>query len=167
MDAIEAIKKLEAYAPFKEFIKINKDSYLVHAFTMIEDASSKLPIDSWQIGYYDDKKDRITIFDVGKKITQSPDSEVFKKDKTIKRLDIKKISFELEKALELTNKTISEKYPTEIVSKKIILLQNIKEGTLWNITYVTMRFNVFNLKIDASSGEIVHTSFESLLLWKK
>lgn len=167
MEATEAIEKLESYPAFKEFKKINKDSYLTHAFAMIEDASSKVPIDTWQIGFYDDKKDRITIFDVGKKITQSPESEVFKKEKTIKELDISNLTINLNKVFEIVDKLLNEKYPTEFVSKKIIILQNVEDQNVWNITYVTMKFNVFNVRINISNGKVVHSSFENLLLWQK
>ncbi|MEM4259791.1 MAG: hypothetical protein QXG00_00985 [Candidatus Woesearchaeota archaeon] len=167
MEALEAIKKLESYPSFKEFKKINKDSYLTHAFAMIEDASSNDPIDNWQIGFYDDKKDKITIFDVGKKITQSPESEVFKNKKTIKKLDISNVIINLNMAFEIVDKLLKEKHPFEFVSKKIIILQNFEEENVWNITYITMKFNIFNVRIDVSNGKVVHSSFESLLSWQK
>ena len=167
MEAKDAIKKLEEYPAFKEFIKINKDSYLTHAFAMIDDALSSSTLTDWQIGFYDDKKDRITVFNVGEQIIQSPESEVFKKEKKIKKLDLKKVKLNHTEAMEKVDQYKKEKYPNEIITKKILILQNIQEGTVWNITYISSAFNVLNVKIDAEDGKILHTSFENLMMWKK
>jgi hypothetical protein len=167
MEVDEAIAKLEVYPAFIEWKKINHESYLTHGFAMIEDALKDNNINSWQIGYYNEKKDRITAFDVGEKIIQSGEEEVFKKDGTINKLEVKKVKLKLSEALQKIDEIKEKKYKTEIVSKKIIVLQNIHEGTVWNITYITMRFNIINIKIDAHDGKLLFESIENLMQWKK
>jgi hypothetical protein len=167
MEFREALQKLEQYAPFKDWKKINKDSYLTHGFAMMENAVKDAEVQGWQIGYYDKKKDRITVFDISESITQSSDEEVFKKDKTVKALDLTKVKITLQQAMEQVDKIKQEKYKAEVISKKIILLQHIKEGNVWNITYLSMSFNILNVKINAVDGTILQTTFESLLRWKQ
>ena len=93
----------------------------------------------------------------------SPESEVFKKEKTVvKRLDIKKVKKDFEDAVSIANKFQREKYSTEIPIKKIVVLQNIDFGQIWNITFISKTFNTLNMKIDAGSGKVKKHELVSL-----
>ena len=57
-----------------------------------------------------------------------------------------------------------KKYPKELVSKTITILQNLEQfGTVWNITFVMHSFRTLNMKINPESGEILHHNLESLM----
>ena len=152
-----AIKRLESSSIFKKFKKSHPDFYLVHAFMMVEQGLSP-----WQIGYYSKKKDRIVVFDVGDKIEQSPESEVFKKGGSVKKIDMGKVKVGFDKALEMAEKHVKEKYGGEPVNKRFAILQNL-ERLCWNITFVTAAFNLINMKLDAATGKMFHDEKTSIL----
>ena len=152
-----ALKKLKASSVFKKFTKEHPDFYLVHAFKMLEEKES-----DWQIGYYSKKKDKMVVFDVGKKIILSPESEVFNKEGSVEGIDMAKVRVSSEKALETAERHIKKKYVGEQVTRRIVILQKI-ERLMWNLTFVTAAFNIINLKIDADSGKIFHDERTSIL----
>lgn len=153
----EIVEKVEKSEAFREWKKQHKDSFLVHLFMMYDEK------ESYQVGYYDKKKDMITSFSVDDEIMASPESEVFKKEKTVvKRLDIKKVKKDFEDAVSIANKFQREKYSTEIPIKKIVVLQNIDFGQIWNITFISKTFNTLNMKIDAGSGKVKKHELVSL-----
>ena len=61
---------------------------------------------------------------------------------------------DFEDAVSIANKFQREKYSTEIPIKKIVVLQNIDFGQIWNITFISKTFNTLNMKIDAGSGQV-------------
>jgi len=151
------IKKLEASSMFKKFKEKHPDFYLVHAFMMVEKGLSE-----WQIGYYSKKKDKIVVFDVGKEIQQNPESDVFKKGGSVKKVELDKVKMSFDDALELADKHIKKKYSAESVTKKIFILQKV-DNLMWNVTFVTQAFNLINLKIDAATGKMFHDERTSIL----
>jgi len=149
----EAIERLEKSAEFSEWRHSNKEAYLAHAFTIKENDK----LDSWQIGYYNKAHQKITIFEMGDSIEILPESEVFKREETeVRGLDIKKVGIDIERALEIAEGINKEKYPQVRSSKQIIILQDLEQGQLWNITFVSTSMDVLNVKLDAGSGEILN-----------
>lgn len=158
----KAIEKIEASEEFKKFKKENPDFYLAHAFTMVEKVQQ-----DWQVGYYSKTKDMVVVFIVSKTVEMSPEEEVFKKPgKVVKKLDMKKVKLGLEKAIDISNKVMDEKYSAELVNKTIIILQNI-ETEMYNITLVTHTLNIINIKIDAKSGEVLSEARQSIMGLKR
>ncbi|RJQ17186.1 hypothetical protein C4573_03985 [Candidatus Woesearchaeota archaeon] len=156
----KVMAKLEKSAVFKKF-KQDKDFYLTHIFTMIEEKKEQI----WQIGFYNKKKDKMIVFEVDGKITQGKEEEVFKKEKFVKKLELKEI-IPYEKALEIADDLQKTEYPAEMVNRRIVILQNLDE-TVWNITLISMQFNIVNIKIKASDGTILKHHRESLLRFGK
>ena len=73
-------------------------------------------------------------------------------------------------ALELTktDEIVKNNYPSQMLLKAIVLLQNIPDfGLIWNMTVITHTFNVINIKINAETSQVIRHSMESLLQWKK
>ena len=56
---------------------------------------------------------------------------------------------------------LNAKIPEEIVTQQILILQQYK-APLWNITYITSGFNILNVKVNASTGEIVNETLTGL-----
>ena len=160
--------KLEAYEEiinsdeFKDWRKKNPETYLAHAFTMLDENNKG----SWQIGFYDKKTDRMTSFEKKEKITVTENEEIFKKEERIKELDMSKVKIDCEKAMQTANELQQKEYKQETPFKKIVILQNIKSGLVWNITFVTQSFKTLNIKIDATTNKVVKYVLTSLMDYK-
>lgn len=159
MDFKTALKKLKNSSEFKKWVSKNKKSYLTYAFTMIENSEKS----EWQIGYYDKKLDKVTVFTINNKIEINPEQDIFKKPGTaVKKVNLKDVKFGLDKILKKTQTIKEKKYPKELVTKTIAILQNIDLGQLWNITLVTSSLNTINIKIDAKTGKTIKHELVSL-----
>ena len=155
----QSIKKVEQSKVFKSFIKKHSDYYLVHCFTMADAIAKKY---KWDLGYYSEKNDNVVVFESEPKVSMKPAEEAFKKEGTIKKLDIKKVKVSVSKALELCNNLLIAKYPREIITKRIIILQHL-EKQVYNITLVSMSFNILNIRIDANTGEVIKDNIQSII----
>lgn len=116
----------------------------------------------WHVGYCD-KKDRITTFDIGEKIKIHPREQAFKKpDSVIKKLDLATVKIDIAELLERMHRLQQEKYPAELPVRKIIILQHIDEGQVYNVTYVTAGLKTLNIKVDAENSEIKDEQLQRL-----
>jgi hypothetical protein len=165
MDVNNIINKLEDSDEYKDFIKNNPGHYLVHVFSLVDEAHG----DDWQIGYYSKKTDKVTVFDCSDDaLKMMPPQEAFKEKNYIEPLDISKVKTSRKDAVEIADDVLKEYYRSESVIKMIILLQNLPEfGQIWNMTVVTSSFSVINIKINAQDSTVIKHSKESLLGWKK
>jgi dynactin complex subunit len=133
MNFKEAIKKLDKSEIFKK-----ETGILSHAFIMP-------PNEEWQLGFYNKKTDKVITYFVKETIEKSPPAEVMKEN-PVNELNISKVNISLKEALEFAeNETNSE------INKKIVVLQNIDIGQVWNITFLTKDFKVVNFKIDSEN----------------
>jgi len=156
------IKKLESSQEFKEWKKDNKDSYISYVFKMPDEMAP----DEWQIGFYN-KNDTITTFMVKDTVHMMPESKIFKKPgENVLKLDINKIKIDPEKALQKAEELQQKKYETEPIIKRILLLQNLSVGQVYNITFLTRTFKTLNIKIDSKTGKIVKHELASLMEFK-
>ena len=163
MDFKTALEKLKNSSEFKKWISKNKKSYLAYAFIMIENSEKS----EWQIGYYDKKLDKVTVFTINNKIEINPEQDIFKKPGTaVKNINLKDIKFSLDKILKKAQTIKEKKYSKEFVTKTIAILQNIDLGQLWNITLITSSLNTINIKIDAKTGKTIKHELISLFQFK-
>ncbi len=147
----DALKKLNKSSEFNDWKNKHKDSYLSYGFIMI---ASDVQQD-WQLGYYNPGNDTLTSFSVNERVIKNPDAEIFKNKSKVQRLDTRKVKINLNKALRIAETLQKEKYSAHIPIKKIIILQNLDLGQVWNITYVTQSFKTLNIKINSETGEIL------------
>ena len=163
MDFKTALKKLKESSEFRKWVSKNKKSYLTYAFTMIENSEKS----EWQIGYYDKSLDKVTVFTINNNIEINPEQDVFKKPGTVvKKINLKDVKFSLDNVLKKTQTIKEKKYPKELVTKTIAILQNIELGQLWNITFITSSLNTINIKIDAKTGKTIKHELVSLFQFK-
>jgi hypothetical protein len=163
MKVTEAIKRVEASKEYGKYMKERPDSFLAHAFTMKEDEG----FESWQLGYYSPKKDKITVFELGESVKMLPESDVFKKEETIvKRLDLAKLRLDIDQAIEAAYKVNKEHYPQVLSNKQILILQNIEEGQVWNITFISPGMDVLNIKIASEDGKVISHHLSRLFEFK-
>ncbi len=145
------LKRLEDSKVFKEWYNNNQNYYLVHAFLMIDPKVKQ----TWQIGYYNKKKDKIITFDVGDEIVKNPEAEVFKNSGIVKKLDLKRVKIDYKKAINIAEKFAKQHYPNYSIGKKIVILQNL-DKQVWNITFISNSFETLNVKVNVEDGKVFY-----------
>ncbi|MEK6963647.1 MAG: PepSY domain-containing protein [Nanoarchaeota archaeon] len=143
-----AVAQVEASELFRAFQKDNPHYYLAHIFHTLGKGEVT------QVGYYNPNTDRVVVFDVSSTIKQQPEDEVFKDHPIVSKLDLEQVKIGLEEAIKIADEFHNKKHAAELITQKIIILQNLN-GLVYNITHVTRTFNIFNIKIDAVTGEML------------
>lgn len=161
-DILASLRKDKVYTDWKND---NKDTFLAHVFKMSDEPNK----DTWQVGFYEEKQDRMTTFVLeNDAIKMIPHQEIFKKhDMHVRKIDEDKIKVDLDEALATADKLQQEKYKVHVPLKKIIILQTLDMGQVYNITFVTRSFNTLNIKVDSLSGEVVEEKVQSIVEFDK
>lgn len=163
-ESLDAINKSKEFIAYK---KKHKDSYLASCFLM---ADYKAPdTGSWQFDFYSPEKHELDTFKlVEGKLQVEPHQQVFQEKKArLERLDLEKVKVGFVEAIESVTGLLEKEYNSETPVKVIMVLQEIDEGAVWNITTLTASFKVLNAKLDAVSGKITHHAIESIFSFKK
>jgi len=113
----------------------------------------------WQVDFFDDGEIH-SLLPSG----QIKDDKLFGKEE-LKELDLEEIKVDLIHALQKVEKIRDEKYEGMEANKVIVILQKT-DKTMWNVTWLTSNFKVFNVKIDAVSGEVIRENVESIMSFK-
>ena len=166
MELKDSFKKLQESQDFRKWRQKNKNAYFSYAFKIPQE----MGLNDWQLGFYDEKKDKITTFVVeNENIKVRPEEEIFKKEETkVEGIQLNKVKLTFDNAIEKANEFQQKNFPKDKSIKTIVILQNIsKLGNIWNITYVTEAFNTLNMKIDASSGKILEHAISSVFSFRK
>jgi len=156
VDVKELVNKvLDSYA-FRHWNK--KDNYLVSCFSLN---------DEWDVNFYSKNSRKMTSFSIRKIIEIKNEDKVFHKGVNHpEKLDIRKVKISLGDALSKVNDIKEKEASEEKISNGIIILQQIGMP-MWNITYTTSGFNILNVKINASTGEVMDESFSNIFSLKK
>ena len=158
MKVKDIIKKLEESFKFKK--DHNKKSYLAHLFKMVDDLNK----DDWQIGYYNDNNTITNYVNEDDKINVIHAQEIFQKtQKKIKKLDMSKVKIDIDKVLDIAKEFQQKKFSTDPPLKIMVILQNIANNTIYNVTYITRSFNTLNIKIDATNSKIISHELTNML----
>ena len=160
MEYQQAYDNLQDDFKFKQYMKEYSNSKLSHFFTMVENNIKQ----DWQIGYYDERSNLVGQFTISsKEIIQEPLQEPFKRpEDKVGQLDLNKVKITYEEAMEKANETLKE-YPKAISTKIIVLLQNIDNLDVWNVTFMTADVSVINIKINATDGNVISHNKQSLI----
>ncbi|MBU1198544.1 MAG: hypothetical protein KKF46_02475 [Nanoarchaeota archaeon] len=155
----DAVKKVEESKVFKAFIKEHSDYYLVHCFTMFDEGERK---HKWELGYYSQKTDKMVVFETDPKVNMKPEEEAFKKEGTVKKLEISKVKISPSSALEISTGLVKNKYPAQLITKRIVILQNL-DKQVYNITLISANFSILNIRIDSSTGEVLQDNIQNIM----
>ncbi|PIN79403.1 hypothetical protein COV16_04400 [Candidatus Woesearchaeota archaeon CG10_big_fil_rev_8_21_14_0_10_34_8] len=155
MDLAKKLNTLESSSIFKEWEKEHPDAYMVHFFFM-----TGLDV---QIGYYEESTDTITAFNMADKITKNPQSEVFKENNVVDKLDLNLVKISFEEVMDKAVALQKEKYNADTPTKDIVILQMINNKAVYNITFVTQTFKLINVRINAEDGELISESIKPLM----
>jgi uncharacterized membrane protein YkoI len=113
----------------------------------------------WQVDFFEEGKIHSLLPDGNVK-----EDELFGKEE-LKELDLDVVKIDLIHALQSVEKIRDEKYDGMEANKVIVILQRT-ESTIWNVTWLTSNFKVFNVKIDAVSGEVLREKCDSIMGFK-
>lgn len=152
MEFTEAFEELVASDSFKEWQKQNPGFYLVHFFAELDSLLRPL---NWEIGYYSSERDVITTFAVNQNIRIQPEAQAFKEQDTIELLDVAGVKISSSDALYAARELQRVEYVSHPPLRGIIVLQHLKDGTIWNVTFITQSFAALNIKVDVADGHIV------------
>ena len=110
----------------------------------------------WEIGFYEPKSERITVFACGEKVSvKENEDEVFKKpEQKVEELDIKSVKTAFEKAVDVFAQNVEELFPKAGRGDGFVILQSLEGKALWNFTFITRDLKFINIKINAKTGEI-------------
>lgn len=157
-------KLIENYKTLIKSDEFKNEGFFCGAFLICE--IENLDKTDWQIDFYNPESDTMTTYLIGKEIEVTDNSEVFKDDKTRKieevklkevKTDMKDMKKELDKILKKYNET---------AEKITVILQNEKTP-VWNIIYITKRFNIINIKINAVDGKVIEDKTMNILSFDK
>lgn len=164
MEIKQALEKLQESNEFKKWRDENKEDFMSYAFCQIDKDEG-----AWQIGYHNKTEDKITTFIVDNEIKIIADQEIFKKpEAVVNKLDLDKVKLSFSEIMEKVSDFQKKEYSKEIVKQKIVILQNLEKfGNVWNITLITMAFNMLNMKLSAEDGKILHHKISSILDLRK
>ena len=155
MDLKKKHQELENCTLFQEWKHEHPTAYLVHFFCINEDEV--------QIAYYEQEQDAITTFTLGKTFTKTVDKEILKEHKHIPTLHIEKVGITEDGAKEAALSLQKQKYSGDQITKQIIVLQTIDNEAIYNMTFVTMTFKMWNVRVNAMSGKIIFEQMRSLM----
>ena len=161
MQFLQALNKLHESDIFNNWK--TKNAILTYGFLMISPDIKE----EWQIGYYNKTSDKIIAFTVADEITQNPESEVFKDKKTVLELDFTSIKINMDKAIIKADELQKSKYKAHDPVKKMVIIQKLSLGQVWNITYITKTFKTLNIKVDAKTGDILKYDLLDLFKFDK
>ncbi len=164
MEIKEVVERLEHSTEFSRWKKEHKNSFFADAFMIADDEEQS----HWQLGYYDEDENRITVFVMEKVIHVKEPAEVFKKDKdAVLKVNLGKVKLGVEDVKRKLRELLTLEYSKEKIVKSIFILQNIKVGQVWNVTNITESFKTLNVKIDAETGKVLEHKLVSLFEFRK
>ncbi|MBS3134060.1 hypothetical protein J4214_02405 [Candidatus Woesearchaeota archaeon] len=157
---LNSFSKLESSKVYKSWKKKNKDSFLCSCFFTDDE-------NNWQFDFYLPKKDMIKTFVVEDlNIKELADSRIFRNDKSnMKVLNLDDVKIDFDEALKIMDNIKNQKYKSENVLRKIVVLQYIKRQ-LWNMTFLMSSLNLLNVRIDSESGKVLSENVENIMKFK-
>lgn len=160
MNFKEAFEHLKESPEFEAWKKKNPKAFLAHFFNQLDMDYKQ---GDWEIGFYDQEKDKIITFVVGvAAMVVKPEDEVFKKEEHhVLELKVKEVKIDLDEAIKTFKQCQEQKYPGQFPMRIFVILQNLSEGIVWNITSATNTFSALNIKINAADGKIISDKCES------
>ena len=160
MNFNEAYTKLKESSEFKEWRKDNPDPFLAHFFIQLD---QNYQAGDWELGFYNKETDKIITFVIGVEgIIVKPEDEVFKKEEHhVRELNLDSVKTDLDAVIKTFKQCQEEKYPGQWPMKIFMILQNLSEGLVWNVTSATQAFSALNMKISAVDGKIISDKCES------
>ena len=153
----------DSYKKLIESKEFKHEGFFCGAFILCD--LEDLDKSDWQIDFYNKNTDTITTYVVSTTIEVTDNSEVFKEENTrIEELKLNDIKVDLNDLKNKLQEILDTRQETPV--KITIILQHIKIP-MWNIIYITKKFNLLNIKIDARDGKVIEEKIVPLLSFEK
>ncbi len=155
MKPAELLQELSKDELYRQWIAHHSPAYLSHFFCPIDaDYHEKA---QWEIGFYDPAAKKITVFVPRPGTVEiKPADDVFQKEPAaIERLEVEKVTIDLEQAIPLCQQALQDYFPNEPLVEGFLILQTFQDTILWNFTFMAKTFRFVNVKIDAQTGSVV------------
>lgn len=152
----QKIKIIENSELFTIFKKEHPSSYVAHLFAM-----KKVGSFEEQVGYFDPETQKITTFSV-EPVRLIGSDEALSKNGDVKELPLGDIQVSLDQARAIGAQVVEQEYAGQTITQEICVLQYL-DSVVWNITLVTSSFNMVNVRINASSGDVLSHKQSSLM----
>lgn len=152
-----------AYKKLLESKEFKNEGILSGAFLMCD--MENLDKTEWQLDFYNKESDRITTYNIGHKIELTDNSEVFKDENMkIEELDLEEIKVNFEDIKEKLKEILEKRHEDAI---KITIILQKQTFPIWNIIYITKKFNLLNIKINAINSDVIEEKAIPLLSFEK
>ncbi|MBU1112113.1 MAG: hypothetical protein ABIG93_02895 [archaeon] len=154
----ELLKSLENSDVFLDWKKAHFKAYLSHFFVQV---SSDLEIKAaWEIGYYNPEDEKVSTFslDDDNEFFLKDSDDVFKKDESkVEKLKLNDVKLVYNEATDKFRKLVLKEFPSvmSMLGDGFVILQNIKGQNTWNLTLVTQKLTMVNIKIDTDKGKLI------------
>jgi len=113
----------------------------------------------WRVDFYSAKEHKMYTYFRENGVLRVQKDEIFQKEQgAIVELKLEKVKVPYMQALDKVSVD---------ADKFITILQVIGGKVVWNITILTAEFKVYNLKVDAETGETISEEEENIMNFKK
>ncbi len=159
----KTLEKLKDTKRFKEFQHKNPDAYLASCMFNVSGKN----ISEWQVDYYLPKKHKMISFILGEPIEMKGEDDIFQKEKAkIEKLILDDVKVNVDDMLDRVEKLRKEKHPGDYSNKIFAILQILEDRLIWNVTDLTTTLKIWNIKIDAKTGEVISDKMENFMSFK-
>ncbi len=157
----EMLKRLSVDSIFKDWKKMHPKSFLSHFFCPVSaDFKAKA---NWEIGYFEPEKiepekspGKITIFTALENcgFDIKPADDVFKKpNENVEKLEMNKVRTKVDDAVISFQEKLKKFFPSEQIGDGFIILQTIKDETIWNFSFISRTLKFLNIKFNTENNE--------------
>jgi hypothetical protein len=156
MILLSLLDSLQNSLAFTSWKKEHDNSFVSHFFIPINSTFEQKG--EWEIGYYiiDTKKVTTFILEKEKWILKSSDQLVANTGKEdVTKLDTSTVKISFEDAMIKVKDLIEKEFPGHlgILGEGFCILQQYKGTVLWNVSFITQKMTMINIKISAVTGE--------------
>lgn len=155
LNLLNSLKKSVAFTSWK---KEHENSFVSHFFAPISPEFKQK--DSWEIGYYMIDSQKVTTFMQEKEewnLKSSDQLVAHTGTEDVTKLDLSSVKISFEDALIKIRNLIEKEFPGNIgiLGEGFCILQQYKGAVLWNVSFITQKMTMINIKISAVSSEFV------------
>ncbi|MBT4539625.1 hypothetical protein HOC32_05025 [Candidatus Woesearchaeota archaeon] len=112
---------------------------------------------NWEVGFFDQETGKITVFtDVDGHFVEKPADDVFKQPTSkVETLDIETVKFSVKDAVNGCKDKLKEFFSSEQIGDGFAIIQTYQNTPVWNFSFITKTLKFINVKLNATTGELV------------
>jgi hypothetical protein len=153
LELVESLEATEVFTSWK-----TSECVLSHLFVPL--SSTYETKSAWEVGYYLTNTQKVTTFMKNEswsiKEQDQPIAQTNTEEK-ITPLVISEVHVSFDDALVKIKELIAKEFPTSagILGDGFCILQHFKKGIVWNVSFITKKLTMINIKISAVSAEYI------------